>query len=598
MSRNLELELLLKLNDQMSRGLKSAIQSAQKEAKGLGQSVDGIAAATNRVKTSPIERMTAALRTMRGAARDTYGALQKIAQAGVAAAAGGYVLKKAAERPMAYDRQLAIMSNTAYSDRDVAGRIAGKAEMDKKIRSAVTAGGTPEQAAETLNTLVGSGAFGSGQAGMNASLDLLPVLQKYAAQTGADPNALAQIAIAAKQSMGLSIAQIPLALSKAIVAGQEGGFELKDMARWMPQQMALLGLNGGKGMGGFETLLAYNQVAKINAGTADEAGNNLVNLLAKINSKDTANDFKKLNVDLAGSLAKARGNGVNPLDAFVALVGKVGARDQQYLELQAKAEKSAGPEQKATFEAMADILMAKGIGETVQDRQALSALIAGIMQREKLNDVRAKVHAEQGAEGEKGHAVVSATLDYKAEQLGNKKAFAAMDALGAVEGPLGILLDGMNQLAEAHPALATAAYSAATALGAVAASAGVSGIFNVLKGGGGGVVAKAAGSLSGGLFGLLKVVRAITIPGLALAAAWEGGGAIINAAQGKDSSNFFSKMIEGTEFADRLGGTIATILARFGNKEAERALEINLSIDGQQVAAAVNQHNARTARRN
>jgi hypothetical protein len=110
---------------------------------------------------------------------------------------------------MAYDRRLALMANTAYSERDVAGRIAGKADLDKAIRNATKNGlGTPEQAAETLNTLVGSGAMGNGKAGLESSIKLLPVLQKAATGTGANANDLAQIAIAAKQNMGLSDEQI------------------------------------------------------------------------------------------------------------------------------------------------------------------------------------------------------------------------------------------------------------------------------------------------------------------------------------------------------------------------------------------------------
>lgn len=56
--------------------------------------------------------------------------------------------------------------------------------------------------------------------------------------------------------------------------------------------------------------------------------------------------------------------------------------------------------------------------------------------------------------------------------------------------------------------------------------------------------------------------------------------------------------VEGTDLADKIGGTIATILANFGNKEAQQALEINLSVDGQVLATAVNGVNSRQARRN
>lgn len=56
--------------------------------------------------------------------------------------------------------------------------------------------------------------------------------------------------------------------------------------------------------------------------------------------------------------------------------------------------------------------------------------------------------------------------------------------------------------------------------------------------------------------------------------------------------------IKGTEFGDNIGGMIATIMASHGNAEAKRAIEVNLHLDGEQIATVVNQRNARTASRN
>lgn len=599
MSNNLELQMLLKLNDQMSKGLKSAMQTVRQESDGVAKSVAGIASAASRIKPTAIERMTSALRSMQGAAKSSVAMLQKVAQAGAAAAAGGYVLKSAADRPMAYDRRLVIMANTAYSDRDVAGRIAGKSEMDAGIRRAVKLGGTPEQAADTLNELIASGAMGKGQAGINSSLSLLPTLQKAATGIGGDPKDLAKIVIAAKQSMGITDAQIPALLSKAIKGGQEGQFESRDMAKWLPQQMALAGNQGMKGMAGFETLVSANQVSRITAGTADEAGNNLVNLLAKINSNDTSNDFKKLNIDLSGSLAAARGKGINPLEAFTALVGKQGEKDKKYLELRAKSEKQTGTEQGDTYGAMADLLMAKGIGKTVQDRQALMALIAMIQQKEKYGEIKKTVMAEQGNELETGFGTVANSLDYKAEQVGNKKAFAAMDTLGTVEGPLGFLLDGINKGADAFPGFTAALYAATVAVGALAAASGAAGIFSVLTGGdkGGGVI-KGAG---GALLGLSKFARIALLPGLAVTGAWEGGGAAINAYRGKDSSNMFSRGVDaGVSFLSggsetSLGSMIYELLHR--EQANPQPVKVVVDVKNGNIVASVNDVNARAARR-
>lgn len=57
------------------------------------------------------------------------------------------------------------------------------------------------------------------------------------------------------------------------------------------------------------------------------------------------------------------------------------------------------------------------------------------------------------------------------------------------------------------------------------------------------------------------------------------------------------KYIQGTDIGDKIGEAVARALAAFGHEDAKRALEINLSIDGQQIAAVVNSVNGQQARR-
>lgn len=57
-------------------------------------------------------------------------------------------------------------------------------------------------------------------------------------------------------------------------------------------------------------------------------------------------------------------------------------------------------------------------------------------------------------------------------------------------------------------------------------------------------------------------------------------------------------LIKGTAIEERIGGTMATIAAWFGNKEAQQAIQINLHLDGQQIASVTNAVNARESRRN
>ncbi|MFZ7186935.1 phage tail tape measure protein [Avibacterium avium] len=192
-----------------------------------------------------------------------------MASLGAGAIAGGMVMAAPMKKQMSYDRELAMVANTAFSDRDVAGRIAGKKELHEAVKKAVeTGGGTKEEALGALDTMLASGAVKA-----ETAMNLLPTLQKAAVATGADTNDLAKIAISTMQQLGISEDQIGLVLDKAVAAGQAGNFELSDMARWLPQQMAAAKSAGLSGMQGFESLLVANQQARVTAGTSDEAGN-------------------------------------------------------------------------------------------------------------------------------------------------------------------------------------------------------------------------------------------------------------------------------------------------------------------------------------
>lgn len=269
-------------------------------------------------------------------------------------AAGSALLSGPAFRQMSYDRKLASLSNTAFNERGVKGRIAGKTELNAAAENAVKqGGGTMDQAADTLGVLLGSGAVDA-----KSAISMLPTIQKAATATNANPEDLANIAIALKRNFNIGEKDLPRALDLAVSAGQEGSFELADMAKFLPQQLAVAGKMGMRGFDDYITILAANQAAATTAGTSSEAGNNLVQLLNKITSKDTSNAAAniKLNgkgIDLAGSLAAAREKGINPIDAFMGIVDKVIKGDKGYQKLQTKLKTATGAEREETIAAMA-----------------------------------------------------------------------------------------------------------------------------------------------------------------------------------------------------------------------------------------------------
>ena len=113
----------------------------------------------------------------------------------VAAAAGAayYTTGRLIEKPMDYSNTLADMANTAFSSRDVAGRIAGKGELDGVIREALRkGGGSIEQATGSLNELLASGVLGDDELrALGAARTLLPSILQAAVAGGASRRAAA-----------------------------------------------------------------------------------------------------------------------------------------------------------------------------------------------------------------------------------------------------------------------------------------------------------------------------------------------------------------------------------------------------------------------
>lgn len=435
-----------------------------------------------------------------------------IASVGAGMAAGAMVMAQPMKKEMDYDRRLAMVSNTAFSDRDVAGRIAGKKELHDAVKSAVeTGGGTKEEALGALDKLLASGTVKA-----ETAMKLLPTLQKGAVATGASTEDLSAIAISAMQQFGISEDQIGAVLDKAVAAGQAGNFELADMARWLPQQMAAAKSAGLSGMDGLEALLVANQQARVTAGTSDEAGNNLVNLLAKLTSKETADRFSKLEIkgkdgkthgiDFIKSMENEKKQGKNSIEAFGSIMDMVVGEDKRYQALKAKLKTAKKEEQQALIEQMTNLVEGTAIGQIISDRQALMALL-GIRNNVELGkQVKEEVTNSDGAT-DKSHKVVMSTNSAKVEQAKNAVEFAQMEGMKSFNNALGDAATKLAEYAKAYPYLTSTLTTAGTVITALStaaiAASGALALLGVKRGGIGlSDVADVAGNLGKGKNGL------------------------------------------------------------------------------------------------
>lgn len=424
-------------------------------------------------------------------------------------------LKEPIQQRRDFDLNLAYAANTAYSDRDVKGRIAGKQDLYNTVKQTVSSnGGSRDQALEALNAMIASGVVE-----IDVAKKLLPVIQRTSVASGTDSGEIAQIAISAMQQYQIKPEEVKLALDKAMAAGQAGQFELTDMAKWLPKAMAATANGGMNGLKDFDILLRALQQSRITAGGADEGGNNFVNLAAKITSSDAVNRFARAEyvdkngkrhrgINLAQSLLKHKEQGENTLDAFMHIVDEYMTSNKQHQQLQAKINAATNDtEKKQLLEKQASILGGTAVGELVADRQALMALLAIKNNKSFGDDVMKELQNAKGTI-DTAHAVIQDTTYAKQQNFNNTKEFGAMESLRGLDGTLGDVNQKLADYGNQYPtlgkmiggtsvafnALTTAAMAAAGALGLLSL-----GSLGKGKAGGGGKIGGKGGRF-GGLF--------------------------------------------------------------------------------------------------
>lgn len=480
------------------RHMNGVARTAQEASRGM----DAAALSTKRFKDGAQDaaRLIASMRNnMQGVQRtirDATGQMQILgrgastAMRGAAAiGAAGYVAKATMDKPVAYEKQLASMANVAYGDRDAAGRKAGMADLDSAIVSAIRqGGGKRDDAATTLNAMLAANVVDES----TAKNKLLPVIMKGATASGASGKELADILLKGIGQGQFTADEAELALDKAIKAGEEGQFELKDMARWLPQIISAG--KGMKGMSGFDAHLANLQGVAQVTGNNDQAGNAYFNLLGKLTSTDATTNFKKMGIVLPAELAKGRLQGKDTVSTFVDLVqSRVVGKDKRFKALQKKmAATSDKDERRALMEQAAEILQGTAVGKVIQDREALLGLVGVMNQQDTIKSVYKALQQAQGST-QNSFEVMASTGDYAQEQLANEKDIATSGVYDRIKTPVNAALKNTAELAQAHPVAAQVAVGGATA----ATTAATGGAAMSVLGGGSAMQGAAKGLLTG-----------------------------------------------------------------------------------------------------
>ena len=466
-------------------------------------------AMTDRVKT---------LRTELGGVNDSMTRMQRFRAAGstVAAVAGGLtaagmIIKDPVQRQMAYERRNAEIANTAYNNLSAPDRIKKIPEINNAIRGAVRyGGGTPEAAQETINSLFAGGLDDK------TALKILPDITRYATASGANPNDLARIAIGAIKNFDIKAEDLPAVFDKTIRSGENGKYELADMAGSLPLTMTKANSVGMSGLKDLDVILAMLQANAETAGDNSAASTNVNNLLDKYTSADTQNALKNYRfkgkngeaLKYTDYLAQQRLDGVNTSDAFTNAVSGIVSADSRVQKLRAQAAKFKGTDKEKDILASLDIVVSSITSKIIADQQASTALKTSIMKKDFIKEQISGTRDSVGA-GAASYDVMSSTNDFKSQQFESEKMFSEQDAMKPVADLYGDLTSKLTDYAKEYPELTTAISGATTGIKAMTAAAVAFAGLNFLTGGGinlpgrnpgGGIPPVGGGSRLGGIF--------------------------------------------------------------------------------------------------
>lgn len=442
-------------------------------------------------------------RMMRGGGR----AFDAVTRGGAALVAGGYVLAQPVRRTMDYDTELRHVTNVAYAGKSMAERQAGMASINRTVMDAAYAGAaTREDTLGAYGTMLSIGAVD----GVTAQR-LLPEIMKAATASNTSPEEVATFVSKAVEQ-GVKESDIGELLDRAVQSGKDGGFEFTNMVRWMPQLLSQLKASGTPlTMDNISSLLSKSQIVFTAAGSPDEAGNNMANLLAKMTSQDTLNRAKRITINgqkgfnFTDAMNKRQADGMNTMDAFVDVAREIVDKDPRSRALMAQIQAAEGDEAKMQLlENQKALVDSTAIGQLVADRQALMALTPLIANRSKEAELMA---GQKNASG-----VIQQDFDFlmqgsgmQAKRAGVSASRAEYDAFKGVSDKIGSGMDALGRWAKQNPTQAQVATGAGWTAAVAAAGKGVLGFIPGGSGWAGNLLSKAGGSALGFGRGVLSL---------------------------------------------------------------------------------------------
>ncbi|MGL5798641.1 MAG: phage tail tape measure protein, partial [Plesiomonas sp.] len=276
---------------------------------------------------------------------------------------------------------------------------------------------------------------------------------------------------------------------KAIRSGENGKFELADMAQTMPGTMTLANSLGMSGLNDLDKLFAMYQANALTSADNSTAATQVDQLLGKVTSADTQNAMKNYKfrtkdgktLGYTDYMAQQRLEGVSTPDAFINAVSGIVSGDSRVKKLRAEAKKYKGTDKEKDILAALDVVISSITSKIIADKEAGMGLKTLMLKKDYVDEQIKGTKNASGA-GTASYSVISSTNAFKSQQLEAEKLFAEQDAIKPLADLYGDLATKLTEYANKYPELATLLSGASTGIKAMTAAAVAFGGIKFLSG--------------------------------------------------------------------------------------------------------------------
>lgn len=216
---------------------------------------------------------------------------------------------------------------------------------------------------------------------------LMPDIARAATATRTSAQDWAKVAAVWQNSLKGAARDFGAVQNIMAYAGDQGSFEIPDQVKWM-QSLAPMMAGIASGKEAVAEIGASLQIAKIGAGSTDEAANNFKNFLTKIFARDTQKQFADLGIDLQGSIASYKAAGISPIEGMLSVIERyLNAKSPEALAGFKSAMKIKNDT--ARDEALQALAKNFGLGDMFADMQVMAFIRPMLANMDRYREIRA-----------------------------------------------------------------------------------------------------------------------------------------------------------------------------------------------------------------